>query len=730
MDGRWLGLLGALGGIGGFFFAVAAAGAAEGRHTIGIGDVRGGTLLFRSETPGRHIQAPLLATDVDIWVSGPVARVTVKQRFLNPSNNWLAGRYVFPLPERSAVNRMTMRSADREIVAEIREREAARTIFRQARQNGRRAALVEQHRPNVFTTDVANLGPGDTLEVEIAYIERLRFDRGSFHLRFPMVVAPRYEPNGHPPHIDVDAPTPPDPGAAPSARETWNRIPVRHPDDGKINPVTLVVHLDAGVNLAALKSPHHAIVAEGWQDGTADVALSDRVVPADRDFELVWTPEESAEPLVALFSETVADETYLLAMVLPPTAEAATDIPPRDVMFVLDRSGSMSGPSIRQARSALIDALDRLRTRDAFDVIRFSTSTDSLFGGLRPATTGTVDMAKRFVATTEANGGTNMRPALMAALAGRTAPGRLRQVVFLTDGAVGNEAALFDDIAARIGATRLFTVGIGSAPNSHFMRRAAELGRGSFTYIGNAEAVDEKMRALFRKIERPVATDLAASWHGLALDGGGVDVYPSRLPDLHDGEPVVLLARIGGGTLAEGASLSIAGRTGGAAWRRGVALAAARPAAGAGTLWGRERVAELMASLHRGADPESVKRAVTATALRHAIVSRYTSLVATERRIARPVDEPVFPRDVERNLPDGWRYEKVFGGPARAREDRRAMAPQGAPPASVTMGPAGARADIAAVRLPATGTDAPRHFGLAVLCFALAVVFALRKRYE
>ncbi len=732
-------IVGALSGIGGIFLFASVVSAENGPPTIGIGDVRGGTLLFRSETPGRHIPAPLLTTDVDIRVSGPVAKVTVKQRFLNPSTGWLAGRYVFPLPERAAVNRMAMRSADREVVAEIREREAARRVYQQAQQNGKRAALVEQHRPNVFTTDVANLGPNETLEVEIAYLERLRFDQGSFHLRFPMVVAPRYEPNGKRPHLEVNGPVSNGVTAAP---ESWNRMPVRHPDDGRINPVALTVHLDAGVKLAMLRSPHHTIVTDDWQDGTGKISLSDKVVPADRDFELVWTPVKSGNPLIALFRETIGDETYVLAMVLPPSPEEVPEIPPRDITFVLDRSGSMAGPSIRQARSALAFALDRLRPVDAFDIIRFSTGSDTLFGGLRPATRNTVAIAQQFVATTEANGGTNMRPALLAALQrGSPQPdakeSRLRQVAFLTDGAVGNEAALFDEIATRIGMARLFTVGIGSAPNSHFMRRAAELGRGSFTYIGNTEAIDEKMRALFRKIERPMATDLAADWRGLALDGGAIDVYPSRLPDLYDGEPVVLLARLRAADVPETATLVVSGKTGNTTWQRGLSLTAAPAATGAGTLWGRERIAALMASLHAGADPATVKQAVIATALRHAIVSRYTSLVATERRVARPIDEPVFPRDVPRNLPAGWQYEKVFGGKPRAQETRlqptpgrrASAAPATASGAALLAKAPAPSADIAAIRLPAGGTDAPIHFAIGVLCFVVAGVFALRKRY-
>jgi len=694
--------------------------------TMTVNEARSGTLLFATDTPGQHVPAPLLATETEITVSGPVARVRVRQNFVNPAKAWLEARYVFPLPETAAVDRMVLTSGDTRIVADIREREAARRIYRDAKRDGKRAALVEQHRPNLFTTAVANIAPQAPVTVEISYLQRIRFDQGSFRLRFPMVVAPRFNPDG--PVRMVSTGTPP--------AEPWMGAPVRHPDEGKANPVRLTVRLDAGVRLAALRSPHHAIKADDWQDGDAVVTLADGPVPADRDFELVWTPVAGMLPATALFAERVADETYVMAMVLPPAAGENAP-PPRDVAFVLDRSGSMAGRSIVQARAALVFALERLRPVDRFEVIRFNDKAETLFGGLRPASPDNIRRAGAWVGRTEAKGGTRMRPALLGALDPTAEEdGRLRQVVFLTDGAVSNENELFDAIAARIGATRLFTVGIGSAPNSHFMRRAARLGRGSFTYIGNTEDIGERMRALLKKIERPAMIDLAADWMGLA-DKAAPDAYPGRLPDLFDGEPLVLTARFrGGDALPAGAVLALSGRRGGAVWRAPVALDAARPGTGVGALWARARIEDMMGSLRRGADAESVRRAVTATALRHRLVSRYTSLIAVEQKVSRPVDEPLYARDVARNLPDGWVYEKVFGGKLRhaAGGLRKAgyappQADQARPAPPAPTGSAAVSAPAAAVRqavrLPAGATDAPVRLAIgAVLLLAAAGLLA------
>jgi Ca-activated chloride channel family protein len=450
--------------------------------------------------------------------------------------------------------------------------------------------------------------------------------------------------------------------ALPGSEPKLPLAPVLHPDEGKLNPVKLAIHLNAGVPLAHLSSPHHQIVASNWQGGESEITLGDGVVPADRDFELIWAPVPGAKPVMALFQERLDDETFMLAMVMPPAAEQAPPPMARDVVFVLDRSGSMAGSSIRQARKALVFALERLRPEDRFNIIRFDNKTETLFPALRTATKNIVRRAIDYVRGTEARGGTNMRPALLAALAGTPADSRLRQIIFLTDAAIGNEAALFDAIASRIGQNRLFTVGIGSAPNSYFMQRAAELGRGSFTYIGNTQKVGDTMQALFRKIERPMATALSVQWDGLPTDTHRIETYPNRLPDLYDGGPIVLAARIvGPDPLARASALTISGTVDTAPWRQTIDLAAAKPVIGGGTLWGRAKISNLMMSIHQGADPASVKQAVTVTALRHHIVSRYTSLVATEKEVTRPADEPIFPRTVPRNLPDGWDFEKAFG---------------------------------------------------------------------
>jgi Ca-activated chloride channel family protein len=546
-----------------------------------------------------------------------------------------------------------MRVGDRLIEGQIREREAAKAAYTQAKQQGQRTSLVEQERPNVFTTSLANIPPGATITVEIEYQQTVHYDAGQFRLRFPMVVGPRYEPRtvigasgaGDAPDSDGAA----DPDEAPGA----SRIspPVVSPDQGPINPVRLRVELDPGVPLAAVESPYHTIHTAPAGDGRYEITLAEQTVPADRDFELVWRPVAGAAPTAALLVEAHGEHLYALLMVMPPAAGERVRVP-REVTFVLDNSGSMAGASITQARAALTLALNRLTPADTFNVIRFNHRTDSLFPAPQPASGANVRAAERYVAAIRAEGGTEMLPALERALDATDGGGRLRQVIFLTDGAVGNELRLFATIRERLGDRRLFTIGIGSVPNSHFMREAARLGRGTFTYIGSPDEVQAKMVALFRKVESPAVADIT-----LELGGGDAEVLPTPIPDLYQDEPVVVALRAR--TLP--AFVTVRGRSGSTAWTREVPIHTAREGAGLSTLWARRKIAALLDQRSVDGGDEAMRKAVIDVALAHHLVSRYTSLVAVDVTPVRPADAALSSHALATNLPHGWDYAAVSG---------------------------------------------------------------------
>ncbi|MDP6951807.1 MAG: marine proteobacterial sortase target protein, partial [Alphaproteobacteria bacterium] len=615
-----------------------------------------GSLLLRGQAAGPsdtfHV-APLLATEASIEVGGLVARATVRQHFHNTSDDWVEGLYMFPLPESAAVDGLRMRIGARVIEGHIHERAEARRLYEEARDQGRKASLLESERPNIFTTSVANIGPDESIVVEIEYQQVLRYDAGAFELRFPMVVGPRYVPA---PVASVNlgdggwAMRPTVPGAG--------RIsaPVLHPEEGKINPVSLTLTLAPGFPVTGIESLNHAVDLDSNENGATVVTLADGVVPADRDFVLGWRPDVGNAPRAGLFAEAVGDETYLLAMLLPPDPDAADAIPPappRELIVVLDISGSMGGSSIHQAKAAAALAVSRLDADDHLNVIVFNNNAGGLFPAPRIASAENKATAQVFIEGLQASGGTNMAPALEMALQGSAAAGSLRQVVFLTDGAVGNESYLFELIDRQLGATRLFTIGIGSAPNSYFMAKASETGRGTYTHIGNTSEIDERMAALFAKLESPTVTDITLLWP----DGTAPDMSRAIVPDLYAGEPVVLTARL---AKADG-ELVIAGRHAGREWRVGLDLAHAAPAAGIGKLWARDRIDALS---HRGGaylDPAAAREAIVALALEHHLVTKHTSLVAIDVTPTRPDGTPLLSGKLPLNLPAGWDYDKVFG---------------------------------------------------------------------
>ena len=598
---------------------------------------------------GSDVPAPLVATEVAIDVAGSVARTRVTQRFVNPGADWREGVYVFPLPESAAVDHLDMRIGERRIEGQIRERAQARREYEQAKREGRKSALVEEERPNLFTTSVAPIGPHEEIVVSIEYQETLRYDSGTFSLRFPMAVTPRYLPG---------MPTGETPSGTGWGRDTdavpdGSRVtpPVVHPAQGAVLPVTLEATIDAGFPLARLESRYHAVRIDERADGRFTVRL-DGPVPASRDFELQWTPEVGRGAGAALFAERRDDRSYALLMLVPAAPDASAPRMPREVTFIIDTSGSMAGASIQQAKAALLLALERLAPGDRFNVIEFNSRSRPLFASPLPVDPATIGRARAFVSGLRADGGTEMREALLLALAPGRVEGYVRQVVFLTDGAVGNEDELFRLIRERLDDRRLFTVGIGSAPNSHFMTKAARFGRGAFTYIGDAREVQERMTALFRKLESPVLTDVSIAWPH------AVESWPQAVPDLYAGEPIVVTAALPALT----GDVVIRARRNGKPWHASVPLGVSGDSSGIGVLWARAKIDALADAAVAGANADDIRAEIVRVALAHHLVSRHTSLVAVDVTPTAPAGIDLRKTAVPGNLPDGQSLEAIFDG--------------------------------------------------------------------
>ena len=348
-------------------------------------------------------------------------------------------------------------------------------------------------------------------------------------------------------------------------------------------------------------------------------------------------------------------------MQLPQAQMSERELLPRDMIFVIDTSGSMGGVSIKQARQGLLLALERLRPGDRFNVIEFNSTPNALFSESRALTPQRLQQAQSFVRGLQSRGGTEMHSALKLALEDEAEAGYLRQIIFMTDGAVGNEAALFKLIHEQLGNTRLFTVGIGSAPNSHFMRKAARFGRGTFTYIGSVAEVRQRMNELFAKLEAPVAGDLKVNWPvGLA-----VEAYPSRLPDLYHGEPIMLAARLPDFS----GQVSISGETATQHWRRDLQLENRRQSPAIASVWARAKISDLLDEKTAGRSEDAVRQDVLEVALTHRLISPYTSFVAVEKTPSRSVDESLDKNAVPNARPEG-QSDQPYAWPATATSSR------------------------------------------------------------
>ncbi|WP_367273074.1 marine proteobacterial sortase target protein [Marinobacter sp.] len=604
--------------------------------------------------------ALVLGSDFDVRVSGLIADSKLVRTFRNTSDQWREGVFVFPLPEKASVYGLTMKVGGRTIVGEVQPREEARKTYEKARDSGRHAATVEQQRPNLFTTRVANIPPGATVSVELKYQQLVRYQDGFFELSVPTTLTPRYMPG---------APL----AVTPQQWQGGWAVPTAEvPDADAISPFTVDVAdvaadshrasvqftIDAGLPLARVFSPSHEVATQ--QDGQVVTVLPQvGDIVMNRDFVLRWQPLAGQEPGAAVFHQQWEGEDFLLAMVLPGRAGKAHL--PRELTFVIDTSGSMAGESIRQAREALQQGLETLAPGDRFNVIQFNSQPHALFMQPEMATANNLARARQYVSRLKADGGTEMAPALTLALQsqGRSTaelPGdespeestRVRQVVFMTDGAVGNESALFSQIRRQLGDHRLFTVAIGSAPNMHFMREASRWGRGSYTSVQDPADIRGPLARLFSAMEAPMLTDIEVSWPGQAVPTMA-DSFPRRPGDLFQGEPLLQVVR----GVPPAGELRVSGRLpGGGKWQQSLDLQQAASGTGLNRYWAREKIDSLLDEARvEGQEPDKAK--ITKLAVEHSLMSPYTSFVAVDRTPGRTSESVLVKEDLPTLLPAG-----------------------------------------------------------------------------
>lgn len=612
-------------------------------------DAQSGSLFLKSSADTLAIEALHVHTSFRAQVTGNVARVFVSQEFANPGDDWVEGLYVFPLSTSSAVDELLMHVGDRVIRGDIQKRAAARAVYEKALSEGRQASLVDQERPNMFTTSVANIAPHSSITVEIAYLESIALRDGRYTLHLPLAITPRYHPG-----LGRAAGDPSAAAISRLANTVYGIDSTPERVTSAQSQIDIDIELAPGFALQSVSSLHHQVT------NTADslgrhIKLSGSQVPADRDFELVWVPASVPEVNAAVFAERAGSETYALLLLTPPAQDDAAP-EPREVQFIIDTSGSMEGPSIEQAREALQMGIERLKPHDRFNIIRFSSDASSLFESPQSVTPATRSMASRFITSLRASGGTEMQLPLQLAFAGAPTTGLLRQIVFITDGSVGNEAQIVELIRSNIADRRLFTVGIGGSPNAFFLQEAALAGRGSSTLIAERDQVRARMEDLFRKIENPALVSLSLLWPGEVT----ADLAASLPSDVYSGDPLVVLARLPD-TPARNQVLTLTGRIHGARWVRQIPLTSVTDRAGISKLWARERIASLARQRRSGGNADELEQGMVALALKHHLVSELTSLIAVDDTPVRPVGAAGHSEQAPTSAPRGSYWARTTG---------------------------------------------------------------------
>jgi len=622
-----------------------------------------GCLLYRSPVSGVLESIPLLHTDVALDVRGLVAAATVTQQYANSSNEPIEAVYVFPLPHDAAVYDMEVRVGNRVIRSVIREREEARQVYEAAKSEGKRAALLDEERPNIFTVSVANIMPGDRIDVRLRYVEPLRWDDGRMRLVFPMVVGPRYIPGtaavGH-----AGTGWSKDTDAVPDA----SRItpPVQNPESRSGHDISITVDLDPGFEAASVKSVSHTVNVHRLADGRQRIDLAHGATIPNKDFVLEVEQAASKQPKTALFLSPADDsgQSHFLMAVFPPTAQPSARTPV-EMLYMIDVSGSMAGTSIEQAREALLQALDRLRPGDRFGILAFNHQYREFAPEPLPVTSENLAQARQYVLRLQAGGGTEMLPALLRLMRKPATPGYLRHIILLTDGDLGNEEDIFAALHRDLGNARLYTVAIGSAPNLFLATKMAQFGRGTFTHIADISEIREQMTRLFDSLENPVLTDLKLSFDSVEVG----EVYPERPPDLFVRQPLLIFGRIVRGRVGK---VRLTAQAGNQPYEASITFDASKAAfhLAITTLWARQRAEELMDHWREANESERAK--IRATVIEHAIryrlVTRFTSLVAVEEIVSNASGQSRTVA-VPTELPAGWDMEKVFGPPATGTAD-------------------------------------------------------------
>lgn len=589
----------------------------------------------------KEVPLPLKHTDVNASVSGYIASVEVTQQFQNPYDSKIEAVYVFPLPENAAVNEFIMTIGARKIRGIIREREEAEQIYQEAKSQGYVASLLTQERPNIFTQSVANIEPGKQIDVTIKYFNTLAYVDGWYEFVFPMVVGPRFNPPGAKDGVGAVA------RGKQGVSGQSTEVQYLKPGERSGHDISLKLEINAGVEIEELACSSHVIRQEKISAERIAVSIAPNDSIPNKDFVLRYrvAGERIKSNLI-----THRDERggFFTLMIYPPQGLRQLSRAPMEMVFVLDCSGSMSGNPIAQAKTAIERGLKLLEPGDSFQIINFSEKASALGPTPVEATPENVRRGLAYLKQLNGDGGTMMIEGIKAALDFPHDPERLRFVSFMTDGYIGNEAEILRAVHDKIGASRIFSFGVGSSPNRYLLDSMAKIGRGAVAYLALDDSAAPVMDGFFGRISHPALRDVEIDWGRMKVG----NVYPRRVPDLFVGRPVILTGRFEG----EPSTIRVRGKGG----SRKLEFDISERGQGARhqglpSVWARMKIADL-ADRSLWSEDDNLAEQIGQTALDYSLMSAYTAFVAAdtgrktkgEEGITVPVAVPV---------PEGVKYK-------------------------------------------------------------------------
>ena len=564
------------------------------------------------------IMFPLRHTDVRTKVSGMSAMFTVTQTFENPFDDSIDAVYVFPLGDGAAVTAYAIAIGERTIAGEIKKTAEARATYEEARAQGHTAALLEQEKRNIFRQRIANIAPHETIKVRMNYVELLDYADGQVELVFPLVVGPRYLPAEAIGRTPVGAHR-----AGQTGRAGVTSIP--YADETVAgSTVSFTADIDAGVPVLGVASPSHQLKVDDVAATRRRVALASAAEVPNRDL-IVRYRTASDQTMIGLLAHRTDARGYFTLMVQPKASYRTGDVAPREVMIVIDTSGSMDGKPIAQAQALATALINSLRDTDTLNVMAFSGGTNAMAPAAIAADGNGKQVGRDFVASLTSGGGTEMGPAMARALAATPGNDRIRLVFFLTDGFVGNDDVIVSAARGNLGSNRIFSVGIGSAPNRSLLNQIAAVGRGFASYLNLTESAPDLAEDIVHRTALPYLTDVKIDWNGLAVGA----VTPAAIPDVYAGRPLIVS---GVYTRPGRARITVSATTAGRRVQIPVEVSLpdrvdAEPVA---ALWARKRVDELL-FLAGDSLTDQVVSQITELGLGFHMVTDYTSFVAVDR---------------------------------------------------------------------------------------------------